>query len=227
MNRDQPRFARDRGLTLAGAFRYFRAETVPRLLMLAVVGIGALRAAMWFQGDIGPTRLDLLPLIVLPLAHPFAEWLIHVYILHFRPRTIAGRRLDMHAAHYHRLHHQTPWDLRFVTIPLRTLATGTVIAIVLAATLFPIGPAVTALWVASVLALVYEWSHFLTHTSYRPQRATYKRIWKLHRLHHFKNENYWMGVSRHFGDLVFGTLVDPDAVPTSATARDLDARPAA
>ena len=56
------------------------------------------------------------------------------------------------------------------------------------------------------MALTYEWCHFLTHTSYRPRGWAYKRIYKFHRLHHFKNEKYWMGVSRHLADYVLGTM---------------------
>ena len=42
-----------------------------------------------------------------------------------------------------------------------------------------------------------------------------------HRLHHFKNEHYWMGVTMHLGDRVLGTLASPKEVPTSPTCRDL------
>jgi sterol desaturase/sphingolipid hydroxylase (fatty acid hydroxylase superfamily) len=43
-------------------------------------------------------------------------------------------------------------------------------------------------------------------------------------LHHFKNENYWFGVSTPFVDVLFGTLKDEKNVETSQTARDLEKR---
>ena len=86
----------------------------------------------------------------------------------------------------------------------------------------PVSPsAVTALVLTTITALTYEWVHYLTHTSYRAKGRWYRRLWRLHRLHHFKNEKYWFGVTRHFGDVVLKTLPDPDAVETSDTARTL------
>src|SRR6202043_1216181 len=67
----------------------------------------------------------------------------------------------------------------------------------------------------------YEWSHFLIHTPYVPKSRWYRTIWRNHRLHHFKNEDYWMGVSSNLGDRVLGTNPDQRAVPKSQTARTL------
>jgi sterol desaturase/sphingolipid hydroxylase (fatty acid hydroxylase superfamily) len=68
---------------------------------------------------------------------------------------------------------------------------------------------------------VYEWTHFLIHSSYRPRRSVYRAIWRAHRLHHFRNERYWFGVTMHLGDRVLGTYPAKDAVPASLTARTL------
>jgi hypothetical protein len=46
-------------------------------------------------------------------------------------------------------------------------------------------------------------------------------LWRYHRLHHFKNEHYWQGVTMHLGDRVLGTLPDHTKVPTSPTCRTL------
>lgn len=48
-----------------------------------------------------------------------------------------------------------------------------------------------------------------------------------HRLHHYKNEEYWYGVSLHLADRLLGTLPSADSVPRSPTARDLEGRPEA
>lgn len=77
---------------------------------------------------------------------------------------------------------------------------------------------------AWALGLVYEWTHYLCHSSWRPRSAFYRELWKLHRLHHFKNENYWMGVTMHAGDRLMGTLPEVGDVETSPTCRNLDDR---
>ena len=55
----------------------------------------------------------------------------------------------------------------------------------------------------------------------------YARLWLNHRLHHFKNEHYWYGVTMLSGDRLLGTAPARDAVPTSRTARMLDEEQAA
>ena len=44
---------------------------------------------------------------------------------------------------------------------------------------------------------------------------------RAHRLHHYRNENYWMGVTNHLGDHVLGTFPNKDDVPVSPTAKTL------
>ncbi len=157
------------------------------------------------------------------LLQPFIEWLIHVFILHFRPRTILGLNIDLHAAQKHRAHHRSPWQLDLVFIPLQTGFIGLAVLAVVYYLLMP-SPELfmTGMSWAVLMALSYEWIHYLTHTSYRPRTAFYRRRWQLHRLHHFKNEHYWMGVTGHLGDQVLGTLpAKPTDVPTSTTVRTL------
>jgi sterol desaturase/sphingolipid hydroxylase (fatty acid hydroxylase superfamily) len=73
-----------------------------------------------------------------------------------------------------------------------------------------------------VLVGIYEWTHFLIHTAYRPRSRYYRSIRRGHRLHHFKNEHYWHGITNTVSDRVLGTAPDQRAVPKSATARTLD-----
>ena len=76
--------------------------------------------------------------------------------------------------------------------------------------------------VVSYLGLLrYQWSHFLIHTPYLPRTSWYRRIWRNHRLHHFKHEGYWLGVSSNLGDRALGTNPDQRTVPKSPTARTL------
>jgi hypothetical protein len=218
-----PRYARDRDLSLAAAFRIFLRETPPRILVLAFGLMLGSRIVAALTTGWGALRLsDLLIAGVIFVLHPFVEWCIHVYVLHFRPRQWGGLRIDFAAARYHRAHHVDPWDLRYVAMPLSAMFTGAAILVASYAMLISSAGGVhTAMLASATLALLYEWGHFLTHTSYRPRGVIYKRIYKFHRLHHFKNERYWMGVTRHLGDYVLGTMKDPREVETSATAKDL------
>ena len=72
---------------------------------------------------------------------------------------------------------------------------------------------------ATAMTLTYEWTHFLIHTDVRPRTPVYRALWRHHRLHHFRNENYWYGVTGRLGDRVLGTLPGKNDVPVSPTAR--------
>jgi len=164
---------------------------------------------------------------------PFVEWAIHVYMLHARPFTLFGRSLEMLTAREHRAHHEAPGVLDGVLLPVYgVLVFLPMIALVDWALSFPIalvlgGPrlayATTGVLVSFVILASYEWIHFLIHTPYRPKGRYFRAIWRNHRLHHFKNERYWFGVTSTVGDRVIGTLPDQRSVPRSATARSLQA----
>ena len=72
-----------------------------------------------------------------------------------------------------------------------------------------------------ILVGAYEWTHFLIHTAYRPRSRYYRSIWRNHRLHHYKNEHYWHGITNTLSDRVLRTLPDQADVPRSPTARTL------
>ncbi|AIY04525.1 fatty acid hydroxylase [Planococcus sp. PAMC 21323] len=74
------------------------------------------------------------------------------------------------------------------------------------------------------MLLLYEWKHYVAHRPIKPKTKFGKNVKKLHILHHFKNENYWYGVSTPFVDVLFGTLKDEKDVETSRTAKDLEKR---
>jgi len=71
------------------------------------------------------------------------------------------------------------------------------------------------------LVFAYEWTHFLIHTAYRPRTRYYRSIWHGHRLHHFKNEHYWHGITNTISDTVLRTNPDQKDVRKSGTARAL------
>lgn len=220
MIESKPKYARARDLTSMQALAIWVRELQPKFLLLHLLGWVGYRVYLLGQGEWG--GWDLLAVALLLALHPFAEWIIHVFILHHRPRKLLGLRWDYHAARMHRLHHRDPWDLRFVLMPLPIMVLGLALGALVFWLVAPTpGAWASAMVMTAATAAYYEWIHFLTHTSYHPKGRVYERQWRLHRLHHFKNEHYWMGVTRHLGDVVLGTLPDPKAVETSKTARTL------
>jgi hypothetical protein len=174
---------------------------------------------------------DLIPPLVLVSAQPFVEWVIHKYLLHLPPMQVFGRRVELYGSIQHRNHHRSPADLdrvllRGVEVMSFLVQIALVIWLLTLAVSLPTGARVLPLTLTGIafsyLGLFrYEWSHFLIHTPYVPHSGWYRTIWRNHRLHHFKNEGYWMGVSSNLGDRVLGTNPDQRAVPKSATARTL------
>jgi hypothetical protein len=172
--------------------------------------------------------------LALIAAQPFVEWLIHKYLLHLPPFDVRGRRIELYGSIQHRNHHLDPSDLdRVLLKPVEIVSFLVQIAVTIA--LLTAALAVVSGWSFLPLALTglvfayagllrYEFSHFLIHTPYVPRTRWYRTIWRNHRLHHFKHEGYWMGVSSNIGDRVLGTNPDQRTISKSPTARTLDTR---
>lgn len=153
---------------------------------------------------------------------PVQEWFLHHRLLHWRPRRIGRWHVDFPASRVHRLHHRQPWILEHVFLP--PMAVLPLIPINLAVW-WLLTPTVE-LWCSGVLlftmaALIYEWVHYLTHVPYKPRSAYYRRIWRNHRLHHFKSEHYWHAFTVPWVDTIMGTGPDPATVDKSPTVRTL------
>jgi len=175
----------------------------------------------------GDWRLaDLWAPVILVALFPVLEWVIHVFILHWRPRKVAGLQIDSELARDHRRHHADPRNIPLVFIPWRSLVAVIVADFAIAVLVFPrLGQGLTFLFAVGVTGLVYEWSHYLIHSDYKPRTAAYKAVWRNHRLHHYKNEHYWFTVTTAgTADRLLGTYPDPASVQTSPTVRSLHSR---
>jgi hypothetical protein len=213
--------------TIGGAWREFRAQRSPKILACGIVAAVALRVALG-----GFTWRDAVAAAAMLVIYPFGEWAIHVHLLHLRPFRVRGRLVELPTAASHRQHHEQPHRLGLILLgPLEALAllalavpavtaAGCLVAGLALGTV-PFGAAVTAVLTGYVLVAVYEWTHFLIHTAHRPRSRYYRSIWRTHRLHHFKNEHYWHGITSTIGDRVLGTFPDQREVPRSRTARSL------
>jgi sterol desaturase/sphingolipid hydroxylase (fatty acid hydroxylase superfamily) len=219
--------ARRRDLTSLGAcwrefLKHFSGWAVGSALTVAIglrVYVGE-----WSYRD------ALAPLVVLAI-QPFVEWIIHKYLLHLKPFEIRGHKFDLYTARAHRRHHKAPGKLdRVLLHPPEILASMFGIAlfslVVVGAVTGLFGGRMWPLWLTAIVFTYaglfrYEWSHFLIHTPYIPKTRFFRSIWRSHRLHHFKHEDYWMGVSSNFGDRLLGTFPEQGKVAKSPTARTL------
>ncbi|MBF6220898.1 sterol desaturase family protein [Nocardia abscessus] len=207
-----------RGLTLGQAFEEFRRHPSPWMIGTTLVGAVIARIVV---GDWQPTDL-LVPAVMLAM-FPVFEWIVHVTVLHWRPRRLGPIALDSELARKHREHHVDPRDIPLIFIPTKTLSVLVVVLVALALFAFPrLGLGLTFLITITLLGLGYEWTHYLVHTDYKPKGSLYRAVWRNHRHHHYKNEHYWFTVtSSGTADRLFGTYPDPATTETSPTARNL------
>ena len=168
---------------------------------------------------------ELIAPVALVVLFPVIEWVIHVGILHWRPRRVGGVPVDSLLARKHRAHHADPRVLPLVFIPWQVELWLLPSYVVLGLFAFPgvtIGP--TLLVAVGALMFSYEWVHYLVHSDYRPRSRAFRAVWRNHRLHHYKNEHYWFTVtSSGTADRLFGTYPDVSSVRRSKTVRDLHA----
>lgn len=152
------------------------------------------------------------------VAYMFTEYATHRFLFHLK--TPKNRLFLKFLKRIHYDHHKDPNDLKLLflplwyTIPNLSIAGG--IFYLIEQTF--IGT-FSFLMGIIVMLLIYEWKHYVAHRPIKP--ITKFGVWvkKLHLLHHFKNENYWYGVSTPFADMLFGTLKDEKRVDTSKTVR--------
>ena len=209
-----------KGFTLQDATREFWKHPSP--WMIGVMLVVALTARI-IVGDWQVT--DALVPVVMLAVFPFFEWIIHVFILHWRPKRLGRLEIDPLLAREHRAHHKDPRNIPLIFIPAKSLLWVLPPAVVIALLAFPrLGMGLTCLVFISALGLGYEWTHYLIHSDYKPKTLLYRAIWRNHRQHHFKNEHYWFTVtSSGTADRVLGTYPDPATVATSPTAKNLHA----
>jgi fatty acid hydroxylase family protein len=211
------RFTDASGRSLRGWARLFVRYPGPRIIaaVLAASAVGRVLLGGWRWAD-------LFVAVGFTLYQPFTEWNLHVFVLHFRPRTLRGRAVDLYVARKHRAHHRDPEHIELALVALPALVGLIAVFGILVAVGFR-DPrlTLTAMTTGYLLLLLYEWSHFLIHSPHAPRSRLYRAIWRAHRLHHFKNEHYWFGITSTAADHILRTFPDRRAVETSPTARTL------
>ena len=105
-----------KGFTLADAGREFWKHPSPWMIGAMFVGalIARIIVADWQITD------ALVPLVMLAL-FPFFEWIVHVFILHWRPKRLGRLTIDPLLAREHRAHHMEPRNVPLIFIPFKSL----------------------------------------------------------------------------------------------------------
>lgn len=200
--------------TLGDALRTFFSKPGPRRMAAYTATAWAARIALG-----RPRVADAATCATVFAWWPLQEWLAHKHLLHLEPRE-GGT--DPLFAQRHRAHHVEPREIDLTLLPKAVLDTAMPANVAL--WLLLLGPsrtAVTGIAAYSTMALVYEWTHFIVHTGYKPKSELGKKIRRYHRLHHYRSEDHWLGFTLPWIDEVLGTAPDPRSVPFSKTARDL------
>jgi hypothetical protein len=206
-------------------FRVFVRFGSPRVISGFVIALVLTRLlyARWGWGDLIVAGVTLFLIGVF-------EWIVHLFLLHAPEDSIRMRKFKTGTGH--RKHHLDPTGMEHLL--LNTAEAGTFAALfgVFTALWVPafmwvvdlplLAPYLTGYSMAAIGLLHYEWTHLLVHTSYQPTRRYYRRLARNHRLHHYRNEHHWLGVTSNMGDRILRTLPkDKSAVPLSETARTL------
>lgn len=155
--------------------------------------------------------------------YAFLEYVTHRFLFHMKPPKNLFFLKLLKRLHYD--HHVEPTNLKLLFLPVwYSLPFAVILSSV--AYLITNSLTLTASFVMGLTAmlLIYEWKHYVAHVSLKPRTSFGRWLKKTHLLHHYKNENYWYGVSNPLFDIVFGTLKDEKDVPTSSTAKDLEGR---
>ncbi len=211
--------------TKAETFRVFVGFGSPRVIALFVLALTALRLAYgnWGWGDLIVAGVTLFLIGVF-------EWVVHRFLLHAPIDSIRMRKFKTGTGH--RKHHEDPTGM--VHLLLETGEAGAFAALFgvfsllwVPAFMWILGfeilaPYLTGYALAAIGLLHYEWTHLLVHTRYQPTTRYYRRLARNHRLHHYRNEHNWLGVTSNMGDRILRTLPkDKSDVPLSETARTL------
>ncbi|MFW2381807.1 MAG: sterol desaturase family protein [Acidimicrobiales bacterium] len=212
------------------AFAAFSAARSAQVIFVLVVAAVVARSSIsvWSGADV-------VVIAVSATLVGVVEWVIHLFLLHAPVESHRMRVLKTGVGH--RQHHLDPSALDFVLLRgVDTAVFGVLIAVGTAAWTLPLamlisatagtaslaGPVLTGILFAYLSLAHYEWTHLLVHTRYRPKTRYYRRLARNHRLHHYRNERYWLGVTSNLGDRVLGSYpASKSKVPLSDTARSL------
>ena len=204
--------------TLKDAVHLFFKHPSPCLLSVISVCFWITRGVMET-----PMRWGELGVIVgVILYWPLQEWWMHRFLLHLPPLQFGRFEHELNFSRVHRLHHEDPKNIPLAFLPISVILSSLVFFVVVVYLwIGDWGYVCSFLGMAATSTLIYEWVHYLTHTDYKPRGSYYRKIWKLHRWHHYKHEGYWFSFTIPWIDSWMGTGPPVSEVPHSPSARTL------
>lgn len=221
---DQPALRADQLRTKSEVARALLGHGSGRALIAASLLLVTARALV---GGFGLADA-LVVALTLVLLGPY-EWLIHKFLLHAPSESARMNTLGLGRGHVE--HHKDPAEIRWLMLCwIEALGFWALLGLQSAVLSLPIAAAFGAsflatfltTWTAASLALLhYEWTHLLVHSRYRCRLSYYRALQRHHRLHHYRNEHFWLGVTARSGDRLLSTMPDKQVVALSPTARSL------
>lgn len=169
--------------------------------------------------SIGP----IIAFVIGMISYTLTEYVTHRFLFHIKPPKNAFLLQLLKRLHYN--HHSIPDNLHLLFLPLwYTLPNITIAGA--AAYFISSSIVITNAFIAGVIIflLLYEWKHYIAHRPIIPLSPWGRWMKKVHLWHHYKNENYWYGVTNPIYDLALGTFKDQTKVEQSQTARNLEKR---
>ena len=211
--------------TLSDVARTYFGHRSPHIIL---TGLGIALIARLLVANFG--LVDLVVVVLSFALVGVVEWFIHLFLLHAPTDSLRMTKFKTGAGH--REHHLDPANVGWLMLGPPDAAVFLVMLLVWNATwplilAWIVGASLLSTWLTAVvmsyfLLAHYEWTHLLVHTRYRPKLGYYRRLVTHHRLHHYRNEHHWLGVTSRVGDKALGTLpASKSDVPLSDTARTL------
>jgi hypothetical protein len=157
------------------------------------------------------------------LTYVIAEYMTHRFLFHIKtPKNPFFLKL-IKRLHYD--HHTNPNELHLLFLPLWYSLPNMIIILVIVYAITR-DAALTNQYMAGLIFffLYYELRHYTAHRPIKPLFFWGRWMKRVHLWHHFKNENFWYGVTNPAIDVMMGTFKDQKDVEKSETARNLEAR---
>jgi sterol desaturase/sphingolipid hydroxylase (fatty acid hydroxylase superfamily) len=130
------------------------------------------------------------------------EYVLHRYVFHFFPEGGFQERVQFL---FHGVHHQYPNDKDRLVMPVTLSLLITVILFLLFMGI--LGELAWGFFAGFLLGyLAYDMTHYSIHHAKTPKNAYFRKLWKHHMDHHYRDTNKGYGVSSAAWDHVFGSL---------------------
>jgi dihydroceramide fatty acyl 2-hydroxylase len=157
------------------------------------------------RASLGPVgRADVLAFGAMVCAWPLIEWALHV-ALHLPALEIDGRRFELFLAREHRLHHREPGIPDHTLFPPLGLVLFSVVFTGAAAALLGPRGGLSAALAFHLGGLLNGWVHLVIHSAVPARTRYFRRVRRIHLLHHFRDARRGFAFTGPWVDALMGT----------------------